>query len=207
MDRLHNFYDWVIRHKEGLSILVAATSPFTSSIFALIAAGISYRATITGPRIQRQIAEKSLETSREQLRFQRQQAEATLYGAYNQRWVDKFSEKAAELITSASEIQTISGDRKATRKMSEEVVNMLLKSNRSYQITLNETKLLVNENDQSDEFFRSVSELLLIEGYDAEKINAAQTRSVVLARSIIQGRLLSVKGHLVDETRPSNHVL
>ena len=196
MDKLRNFLTWSIENKEGLVVVIAIISPFSAAITAILAALISYRANITGPRTQREIAKQNFEISKEQLRFQRQQAEATLYGAYNQRWVDKFSEKAAELITSASEIQTIAGDRTSTKQMSEEVVNMLLKSNRSYQITLNETKLLVNESDKPEDFFKSVSELLLIEGYITKEIDAAQIRSIRLARTIIQNRLFSVKTYL-----------
>ena len=195
MPWLHDFYVSLVIHKDGLLVLAAVLSPPVSAIISLV----GYWGVIKGQRVQRQISDN-------QLRFQKQNAEATLYGAYNQKWVDKFTEKSAELITSAVEIQRISGKREPTEQLSPEVLDMLMKALRSHTITLNETKLLVNEDDFPDEFFHSVSQLVRFHGENVDAINEAESKSISLSRAIIRNRLLSVREHLVDGKEVSNHV-
>jgi len=192
---LHEFYVSVVIHQAGLLVLAAVISPPVSTIISLV----GYRGVIRGQRVQREI-------SRDQLRFQRQNAEATLYGAYNQRWVDKFTEKSAKLITSAAEIQRISAKREPTNQIEPEVLDMLLKSTRSHFVMLNETKLLVDENDSPEKFFQSVAHLVQIEGEDVDAINELESHSISLARAIIKNRLRSVREYLVDGKEPPNHV-
>lgn len=99
----------MVGHKDGLLVLAAVASPFISAF-----------AVITGPFIQRKIAEQSNRLNREQFAYQRKQTQATLQGNYNQRWADRFSEKAAEFIVNSGKIQRLQSSKTSATDRSSE---------------------------------------------------------------------------------------
>jgi hypothetical protein len=81
--------------------LAALISPAT----ALVAAFVSYRAVITGPRIQREIAERQSALNNRQIELQQgslalatSQLRANLLGSYDQKWIEGFRDTLAEFM-------------------------------------------------------------------------------------------------------------
>jgi hypothetical protein len=91
---------WFAINKDAVIAMGALVSPVT----AVVAAMVSYRAVVTGPRIQREIARSQFELTGMQLALQERavalteaQMSATLLGAAEQKWIEDLRETIAEL--------------------------------------------------------------------------------------------------------------
>ena len=92
---------WLKENKDAMLALAGLISPFT----ALLAAFVSYRAVVTGPRIQREIAQEQYRLTNRQIAIQEatvalsdRKMRADLLGSYDQKWIDTFRATLAELI-------------------------------------------------------------------------------------------------------------
>jgi hypothetical protein len=91
---------WFATNKDAVIAMGALVSPVT----AMVAAMVSYRAVVTGPRIQREIARSQFELTGKQLALQERavalteaQMSATLLGAAEQKWIEDLRGTIAEL--------------------------------------------------------------------------------------------------------------
>jgi hypothetical protein len=84
---------WVATNKDALLALGALLAPVTS----IIAAAVSYRAVVTGPRIQMHIARQQNQLAEKQLALTEQQARFSSIGASEQKWISDFQEMLAHL--------------------------------------------------------------------------------------------------------------
>jgi hypothetical protein len=103
---------WVAANKDALLALGACLAPVTS----IIIAAVSYRAVVTGPRVQMRIAqqqnklaerqhalhEKQFELTQQQLRF-------AIFGASEQKWISDFQEMLGNLFGIAQRSGVIHG--------------------------------------------------------------------------------------------------
>jgi hypothetical protein len=92
---------WLKENKDAMLALAGLISPFT----ALLAAFVSYRAVVTGPRIQREIAQEQYRLTDRQIAVQEatvalsdRKMRADLLGSYDQNWIDTFRATLAELV-------------------------------------------------------------------------------------------------------------
>jgi hypothetical protein len=83
---------WLATHKDALLALGAFLAPVTS----IIAAAVSYRAVVTGPRVQMRIAQQQNELAERQLTMHErqfavteQQLRFTMFGAFEQKWISE----------------------------------------------------------------------------------------------------------------------
>jgi hypothetical protein len=84
---------WVATNKDALLALGAFLSPVT----AIIAAAVSYRAVVTGPKVQMRIAQQQNELAEKQFALTEQQARAVSIGALEQKWISDFQEMLGHL--------------------------------------------------------------------------------------------------------------
>ena len=94
-----NWAAWVAWFKDNKDVLVAMGGLITPAV-AFVAALVSYRAVVTGPRIQLEIASR-------QLALQEKIASANLLGAVDQKWIEDFRETFIELHGSWQQLATI----------------------------------------------------------------------------------------------------
>ena len=98
-------FGWLKDNKDGVLALAALISPAT----AMIAAFVSYRAVVTGPRIQREIAQRQFDLNNRQIKLQEEtlalatrQLRANLLGSSDQKWIEAFRDTLAELMGTRS---------------------------------------------------------------------------------------------------------
>ena len=98
--------EWINANKDALVAIGGLMSPAV----AVVASLVSYRAVVTGPRIQRKIARDQAELTGKQLALQERtvalaesQMSATLLGAADQKWIEEFRGAVAELAATANE--------------------------------------------------------------------------------------------------------
>jgi hypothetical protein len=84
---------WVVTNKDALLALGAFLSPVT----AIIAAAVSYRAVVTGPKVQMRIAQQQNELAEKQFALTEQQARVASIGALEQKWISDFQEMLGHL--------------------------------------------------------------------------------------------------------------
>ena len=132
------------------------------------------------------MAEKTLD-------FQRKQAEAALRGAYTQRWVDRFSEKAAELIVSMSHIQLVKLKLSSVGDLHGEGSRRLLDSLVKTNTLLMEVAMMLEDNALSQAFTQSVADIQSTKTTNSDEVMAAQVTAGGIARTIISNRLGDVK--------------
>ena len=91
---------WVTNNKDALLALAAFLAPVTSIIVGLV----SYRAVVTGPRVQLRIAQEQSKLTERQLVLQEKQFQATLhqlqftvFGTTAQKWIDEFRDMLSQL--------------------------------------------------------------------------------------------------------------
>jgi hypothetical protein len=84
------------RRSVGL-ILGAFLAAFLAPVTAIIAAAVSYRAVVTGPRVQMRIAQQQNELAEKQFALTEQQALFASIGASEQKWISDFQEMLAHL--------------------------------------------------------------------------------------------------------------
>jgi hypothetical protein len=84
---------WVATNKDALLALGAFLAPVTS----IIAAAVSYRAVVTGPKVQMRIAQQQNELAEKQFALTEQQARFASIGASEQKWISDFQEMLAHL--------------------------------------------------------------------------------------------------------------
>ena len=84
---------WAGKNKDALLALGASLAPVTS----IIAAAVSYRAVVTGPRVQMRIAQQQNELAEKQFALTEQQARVASIGASEQKWISDFQEMSARL--------------------------------------------------------------------------------------------------------------
>jgi hypothetical protein len=89
---------WFATNKDALIAIAALVSPVVAVIGTLVAAFVSYRAIITGPRIQREISREQFVVTNRQLALQERTGVANLLGAADQKWIEDFRETVAEQI-------------------------------------------------------------------------------------------------------------
>lgn len=166
-----NIYAWTVAHKEGLPVMAAVASPFVAAAVGLF------------------ISNRQLKASREQIRFQRQHAEATLHGSYNQRWADRFLEKAAEFIANALETQSIAGSRTPVENLSIDSIDNLIRLEKEGVILRNEVTLMLDENSFSEVFLRQVASVAKIKGHNVHDVSETHSVAIRFARLIINDRL------------------
>jgi hypothetical protein len=88
---------WVATNKDALLALGAFLAPITS----IIAAAVSYRAVVTGPRVQIRIAQQQNELAEKQFALTERQARFVSIGASEQKWISDFQEMLAHLFALA----------------------------------------------------------------------------------------------------------
>jgi hypothetical protein len=84
---------WVATNKDALLALGAFLSPVT----AIIAAAVSYRAVVTGPKVQMRIAQQQNELAEKQFALTEQQARSASIGTSEQKWISDFQGMLAHL--------------------------------------------------------------------------------------------------------------
>jgi hypothetical protein len=84
---------WVAANKDALLALGAFLAPVTS----IIAAAVSYRAVVTGPRVQMRIAQQQNELAEKQFALTEQQVRVASIGVSEQKWISDFQEMLAHL--------------------------------------------------------------------------------------------------------------
>ena len=96
--------DWFAANKDALIAVAALVSPVVAVVGGLISALVSYRAVVTGPRIQREIAREQFNLTTRQLELQERsialagaQVSANIVGASDQKWVEAIREVVAEI--------------------------------------------------------------------------------------------------------------
>lgn len=96
--------DWCAAHRDALIAVAALVSPLVAVGGTLISAVVSYRAVVTGPRIQREIAQQQFRLTNRQLDLQERtialteaQISANLVGIADQKWIEGFRDAIAQL--------------------------------------------------------------------------------------------------------------
>jgi hypothetical protein len=91
---------WVAKNKDALLALAAFLAPVTSIILGFV----SYRAVVTGPRVQLRIAQEQNKLTERQLTLQEKQFQTTLhqlqftvFGAVEQKWIDDFRDIVSQI--------------------------------------------------------------------------------------------------------------
>jgi hypothetical protein len=77
---------WLSINKDAMIALAALVSPLIAILGGLVSSVVSYRAVVTGPRIQREIADR-------QFRLTSSQMTASLFGAADHKWIDDFGKQ------------------------------------------------------------------------------------------------------------------
>src|SRR3954464_8686574 len=102
--------EWLTTHKDALLALGAFLAPLTS----IIAAAVSYRAVVTGPRIQLQIAKqqndlanRQHELNERQFELSFRQARSPIVSAMEERWITEFQITLSDLFSGAAKLQNI----------------------------------------------------------------------------------------------------
>jgi hypothetical protein len=95
---------WAGTNKDALLALGAFLAAFLAPVTAIIAAAVSYRAVVTGPRVQMRIAQQQNELAErqqalheKQFALTEQQARIASIGASEQKWISDFQEMLAHL--------------------------------------------------------------------------------------------------------------
>ena len=95
---------WAGTNKDALLALGAFLAAFLAPVTAIIAAAVSYRAVVTGPRVQMRIAQQQNELAErqqalheKQFALTEQQLRFTIFGASQQKWISDFQEMLAHL--------------------------------------------------------------------------------------------------------------
>jgi hypothetical protein len=96
---------WAATNKNALLALGAFLAPVTS----IIAAAVSYRAVVTGPRVQiriakqqNKLAERQQALHEKQFALTEQQLRFAIFGASEQKWISDFQEMLANLFELAN---------------------------------------------------------------------------------------------------------
>jgi hypothetical protein len=87
---------WLSINKVAMIALAALVSPLIAILGGLVSSVVSYRAVVTGPRIQREIADR-------QIRLTSSQMTASLFGAAVHKWIDDFRETFSLLLSLINE--------------------------------------------------------------------------------------------------------
>jgi hypothetical protein len=95
---------WFATNKDAVLAIAALASPLIAVAGAVWASIMAYRAAVTGPRTQLQIASDQFALTSRQIALQERsvalteaQMSANLLGVADQKWIDSFSEALAEL--------------------------------------------------------------------------------------------------------------
>jgi hypothetical protein len=112
MPKFAEVLPWVANNKEALYTLAAFLAPVTSIIVGLV----SYKAVVTGPRVQRRIAQEQAKLTERQLSLQEKQFRTTLhqlyftvFGAVEQRWIDTFRDMLSEIFSISDRMALLEG--------------------------------------------------------------------------------------------------
>jgi hypothetical protein len=99
---------WFRDNKDALIAVAALVAPLLAVIGTIISAIVSYRAVVTGPRIQREIA-------RDTIRMTQAQITSGLYGAADHQWIVDFRAAIAQVISVSAEHFLVPDDKRAQR--------------------------------------------------------------------------------------------
>lgn len=182
MKWLSGFYGWMVEHKDGLLVFAAITSPLISAF-----------AVITGPFVQRRIAEQNTKLNREQFGFQQKQAQASFYGPYNQKWADRFAEKAAQLIVNAGKIQTIRAAKSSATGVSSQDYEKLERLRDENKILHVEIFIMLEKSKLTDELIEAISNIGELKERDVKMLVPLIDKASMAARQIVNARLSDVK--------------
>jgi hypothetical protein len=110
MPKFVEVLQWGANNKDALLAYAAFLAPVTSIIVGLV----SYRAVVTGPRTQLQIAKEQSKLTERQLALQEKQFQTTLhqlqytvFGATEQKWIDDFRDTLGQMFAISDPTATL----------------------------------------------------------------------------------------------------
>jgi hypothetical protein len=189
---LNECFDWLASHKDGVISLAALISP----LMALVAAMVSFRAVVTGPKIQLQIAQQQFNLNERQLTIQSKAVElqgkqisANLMGAYDQKWISEFRDTMAEAIATLGQFRLQKGVQRQM-EMSGQEFNMdaYIGVQTKSDILIQRVKFLL-EDDYTihSDLFMKLMELSLVDRPDVN-YSAKESEIHTMAIAIIRER-------------------
>jgi hypothetical protein len=122
---------WAGTNKDALLALGAFLAAFLAPVTAIIAAAVSYRAVVTGPRVQMRIAQQQNELAERQQALHEKQFELTkqqlrfaIFGASEQKWISDFQEMLGYLFDVAFRSSIIRGTLQKLPELNTELVEL-----------------------------------------------------------------------------------
>ena len=191
-------FGWLKDNKDGVLALAALISPAT----AMIAAFVSYRAVVTGPRIQREIAQRQFDLNNRQIKLQEEtlalatrQLRANLLGSSDQKWIETFRDTLAELMGLVREKLPIMEARKQNPEvgfMSDRLLELMARAG----LLINKIRLLLGSSDlRSHAFTLELQKWLVVNDLDESAV--VGEKIIATAVAIIKEREERIASHIV----------
>lgn len=194
---INTVFGWLRDNKDGVLALAALISPAT----ALVAAFVSYRAVITGPRIQHEIAKRQsvsnnrqIELQQESLALATRQLRANLLGSYDQKWIEGFRDALAELTGLVGERVPIIQARKENPEVGFRSDRLLEIGDRAV-LLINKIRLLLGSSDtRAATFIRELRKWLFVA--DLTESADIGEKIFVTAVALIEEREKQIASHI-----------
>jgi hypothetical protein len=166
--------DWVHANLEALGTL----GPYLNTLVTILLALISYRAVVTGPRIQREI-------SRDTIRMTRAQITAGLYGTADHQWIADFRQAIAEVFALSSNRFLTTRAGLAGPQHGLVGIEDRIKLSRDFSLLLAKIRLMVPQAD-GDELALLITDMTF--GDELAKGGEDADRLVTKAKTLIEQR-------------------
>jgi hypothetical protein len=181
--------EWFAANKDALIAVAALVSPVVAVIGGLISAAVSYRAVVTGPRIQQDISKETLRTAQAQIT-------ANLYGAADHKWISDFSDVVAEAVAQGSTRFSIARIQDvAPEKVEPFDVNQRLNISQQLEVLSTKVRLMVADKKAADELATLIIEM----GFTNKLARCAELSEKIfdLSRQIIGERDAMLKSYSI----------
>jgi len=180
--------NWFTANKDALIAVAALVSPVVAVVIGLISAVVSYRAVVTGPRIQREISQESLKIAARQVALQEQSLSANLIGIADQKWADGFADMAAEFASLMNERASLEAVRRQHQVLTADQNRRLTEVSRQLLFLNARIGLWVSEEDDPGmEFLKILGNWKSESGGSSEYLEA-QVGFIHGARAVIGRR-------------------
>jgi hypothetical protein len=136
--------EWFATNKEAMIAIAALISPIVAVAGTVLASIVSYRAVVTGPRVQREISREQFELTSRQLDLQERAMAANLLGTADQKWIEDFRVAIAELEGWVTEQGLIVDTQKKTGNPNYDI-DRLLEITRQVEPVIAKVRLMVGQ--------------------------------------------------------------
>jgi hypothetical protein len=180
---------WFATNKDALIAIAALVSPVVAVIIGLVSAIVSYRAVVTGPRIQREISKETLRTAQARIT-------ANLYGAADHKWISDFRDVVAEAVALGSKRFFMARIQDAAAEKVELFdVNQRLDISHQLGVLSTKVRLMVVDKKAADELATLIIEM----GFSNELARRAELSEKILdlSRQIIGEREATLRSYSI----------